>query len=362
MAKGEKNPENNTGKKRGKNKYFILSIDGGGIRGVIPATVLAKLEEMIRAKRKDEGSIGDYFDFIAGTSTGGILTCLYLTPSKADPCKARFSADTVRNFYLDHGEEIFDLSLWQRLKAANGLLDEKYSARELEKHLRKYLGNVTMKELIKPCLVTGYDVRQYRPVFFTQQDAGNPSANYLIRDVARATAAAPTYFEAALPTSLDKIDNETPVIDGGVFANNPTACALVEVLRKGYGKGHGVKMEDIVILSLGTGRKPATITYKECKDWGLLGWARPLLGIMMEGESQTVDYQMQCIFECLNKKDQYLRIDGEFGDYKNNLAIEDLDPSMDCASKDNMEKLSTFGEILAQNNEKVLKEFVDRFF
>jgi hypothetical protein len=219
-----------------------------------------------------------------------------------------------------------------------------------------------MKDLIKPCLVTGYDVRQYRPVFFTQQDADNPSANYLIRDVARATAAAPTYFEAALPKSLDGIENETPIIDGGVFANNPTACALVEVLRKGYGKGHGVKMEDIVVLSLGTGRKPATITYNECKDWGLLGWARPLLGIMMEGESQTVDYQMQCIFECINKNDQYLRIDGEFGDYKHNLDIEGLEASMDCASKENMKKLSTFGEILAQNNEKVLKEFVNRFF
>lgn len=90
--------------------------------------------------------------------------------------------------------------------------------------------------------------------------------NFLVRGVARATSAAPTYFEPAFPESLDTIPNATPGIDGGVFASNPTACAYVEALVKGRGIGHGVPPEEIAILSLGTGRKPETITLKQRKE------------------------------------------------------------------------------------------------
>ncbi|MCU7496352.1 MAG: patatin [Ignavibacteria bacterium] len=363
MADGRQNPD-----EKNRKKFLILSIDGGGIRGLIPATVLVRLESLIREKRKDNGSIGEYFDLIAGTSTGGILACLYLTPeSKENPCKARFEAAKIRDFYLEHGEEIFQRSLWQRITASGGILDEKYNAGQLEDHLKTYLGDLELKDLMKPCLITGYNVRQYRPIFFTKQDADNPATNYKVRDVARATAAAPTYFEAALPESLDNIRDEFPVIDGGVFANNPTACALVEAIKKGRGKvddGNfmGVPFEDIVILSLGTGRKSTTITYKECKNWGLIGWARPLVGIIMEGVSQTVDYQMQNIFESQNKKEDYLRIDGEFDDFRNGLAVDGLDSSLDCATYENMQKLVTFGELLTQKFEGDLKKFVNKFF
>ncbi len=343
-------------------KYMILSIDGGGIRGLIPATVLVELEKMIQAKRGDQRRIGDYFDFIAGTSTGGILTCLFLTPDPAHSDSARYSASQARDLYLEHGDEIFDRSIWQKITSADGLIDEKYNANELERVLKNYMQDLTVKDLIKPCLVTGYDVRQYRPVFFTKQDADDPASNFLVRDVARATSAAPTYFEPALPESLDMIPNATPVIDGGVFANNPTACAYVEALKKGRGVDHGVQSNEIAILSLGTGRKPETITFNHCKDWGLAGWARPLIDILMEGVSQTVDFQMRTVFESLGRTKDYLRIDGEFGDYKNHLDINGLDPSMDCATRENMRRLCIFGEQLAQNNRKILEEFVAEHF
>lgn len=145
-------------------KFVILSIDGGGIRGLIPATVLVELEKMIQAKRGDQKKIGDYFDFIAGTSTGGILTCLFLSPDPETPGCARFSAAQARDLYMAHGDEIFDRSIWQVISSLGGLSDEKYDAEALEKVLYNYLRELTLKELIKPCLVTGYDVRRYQPV------------------------------------------------------------------------------------------------------------------------------------------------------------------------------------------------------
>jgi patatin-like phospholipase/acyl hydrolase len=343
------------------NTYKILTIDGGGIRGIIPATILVSLEKMIQDKTGTNDKIGDYFDFIAGTSTGGILSCLYLAPEESAPQKARFTATDALNLYLEHGDKIFDRTLWKMIFSLGNLTDEKYSAVALEEQLLKYFGDLELAQLIKPCLITGYDVRLYRPVFFTKQDAHNARNNYFVRDVARATSAAPTYFQPALPESRDTIPNATPVIDGGVFANNPTACALVEAIEKGR-SGSRVEMNDIVILSLGTGESQSTITYKECKDWGLAGWAKPLFGILMDGVSQSVDYQMKTLFTTLNKKDCYLRINGDFKDYKNNLDIQGLKTDMDCATPENIKLIHQFGRQLSENNTDILKNFVDMFF
>ncbi len=175
---------------------------------------------MIQAKHGDQRCIGDCFDMIAGTSTGGILTCLFLAPDPKIVGRARFNAVQARDLYFEHGDAIFDPSIWQRISSADGISDEKYDASELERVLKNYFQDLTLRDLIRPCLVTGYDVRQYRPVFFTQQDAYDGASNFFVLDVVRAT-----YFEAARPESLDDISNATPVIDGGVFANNPTACA-----------------------------------------------------------------------------------------------------------------------------------------
>ncbi len=349
-------------KKPSAKKYFrILSIDGGGIRGIIPAVVLGTVERLIRELRGDETlKIGDCFDLIAGTSTGGILTCLYLAPDPNAPDRARFSADEGLRLYMEYGDEIFDRSVWKKIQSLGGLIDEKYSAEALEETLRRYLGDLELRSLIRPCLVTAYATKQYRPWFFTGHDAVEDDAsNYLVRDVARATSAAPTYFEAAMPDNLDDIPNAVPMIDGGVFANNPAACALVEAIRSD--KLHQ-KLEDVVMLSLGTGRSPHSIAYSECKNWGQAAWLKPLLGILMEGVSQTVDFQLRTVFRSLGIEPQYLRINGSFHDFEHNLEIEGLDPSMDHASRDNMRRLERFGRQLAQNHEAELSEFVEAYF
>jgi hypothetical protein len=107
---------------------------------------------------------------------------------------------------------------------------------------------------------------------------------------------------------------------------------------------------------------PKTYKYQECKDWGLISWVHPLIEILMEGVSQTVDYQMKQMFKSVDREAQYLRIDGEFGDYKNRLDVQDLNEAMDCATKENMDRLITFGQQVGQNNSRKLDEFVQNYF
>jgi len=146
----------------------ILSIDGGGIRGILPGQILVLVEEKLRKKTgRHDAKIGEYFDLIAGTSTGGILACAYLCPSEHDPKKPKFSAQDAVNLYLEHGGDIFSISFWHKIRTGGGLLDERFPHKALEKILKKYFGNTHIQDLIKPCLISAYDVEQGKPFFLS---------------------------------------------------------------------------------------------------------------------------------------------------------------------------------------------------
>lgn len=325
----------------------ILSIDGGGIRGIIPGQVLVAVEEKLKDRTQNpDASIADYFDLIAGTSTGGILTCIYLCPD-SERKKARFTAREAVELYLERGDEIFDISLWQRIRSAGGVLDEKYNADELEEALKDYFGDLRLSELLKPCLITAYDIRRRKTEFFTQHDARvRKSRDYMVRDVARATSAAPTYFEVARIKSLTNIPH--PMIDGGVFANNPALCAYAEARTKLENKPTA---KDMAILSLGTGYIKKQYYYKNAKDWGALQWIKPLIDIMMTGVSETVDYQLKQIFDAVGKPDQYVRINDE---------LEYANPEMDDASGENLNALRREGARIARKFEEDIDRFIDK--
>ena len=323
----------------------ILSIDGGGIRGIVPGIVLVALEEKLKARTGDQGTrIADCFDLIAGTSTGGILTCLYLCPDSSTG-RPRFSADEAVELYTERGDEVFDVSFWHRFRTAGGLRDEKYSADGLEKLLDDFLGELRLSELLKPCLITAYDISQRRTTFFNQLDAKERDMkDFLVKDVARATSAAPTYFEVAQIKSLT--NDSYPLIDGGVFANNPALCAYAEARSKLPTKP---KAADMAVLSIGTGYgKRQSYDYEKAKDWGLVEWALPLLDIIMSGVSETVDYQLGQIFDAVGHPDHYLRINDElsFGS-----------PAMDDASRDNLVALKQDGARIAKNFDEKLTDF-----
>ena len=327
-------------------KKIILSIDGGGIRGIVPGQILIHIERLLKEIFDDSTyKIADHFDLVAGTSTGGILACAYLMSEFDRP---KYTAEEVVDIYFERGDDIFTIPLFHKIRSAGGVLDEKYPADGLEETLQDYFGDAKLSELLKPTLITAYDIKRRKAHFFTQHDAKDPDHNFYLRDVARATAAAPTFFE------ISKIKSDAnkyyPLIDGGIFANNPALCAYAEMRNKFSTKELKGLASDILLLSIGTGYAKVSYSYDEAKDWGLAAWAKPALDMMMAGVSDTVDYQLRQIFEAADSRKQYLRINGELP--------AGIDPNMDCVDPENLKALKAFGDGLYEENKQAILGFL----
>ncbi len=331
-----------------KKQTRILTIDGGGIRGLIPARILVSLERKFQQRTgRDEARLAEFFDLIAGTSTGGLITCLLLAPGENEWTPA-FTAQDIVDLYLDHGAEIFDAPLIKRIQSLNGLRDERYEARGLEQLIDDRVGNLWLSQLIKPCLITAYDVTRRKAKFFTQHDARNDDKDYPIKVVARATSAAPTYFEA-MPGENGR--NPYAYVDGGLFANNPTMCAYVEAYRK---LADNPTAENMIVLSLGTGQVTKSYPYRSVKDWGMVQWLQPLIDIMMAGASETVDYQMRQLFTAHGRSENYLRLQPTIATNDTKLA------ELDNVTPTNMDRLLALGVQLADEHEAELDALVER--
>lgn len=304
----------------------ILSIDGGGIRGLIPALVLDHVE------RETGKAIAELFDVIAGTSTGGILALGLTRPARDG---AVLSAEQLAGLYRERGEEIFPRSL---LRTARRVVDEKYSAAGLEQALADQLGDARLSQARTGLIVTAYDIVNREPVFFRSADAGQDAYDPLMRRVARATSAAPTYFEPIELPSRDHTD--AALVDGGVFANNPGMCAFVDA------NSAGGEVEGTLMLSLGTGSLIRELPYAEARDWGLVQWAVPILDVVFDGVSDTVDYQLAQILG-----DRYLRLQ---------IRLEHAKDDLDDASPENLADLEAEARRLIAANRQPLHDLCAR--
>lgn len=319
----------------------ILSIDGGGIRGIIPGQILAVIEKEFNIK------IAEEFDLIAGTSTGGILASGLLIPDPKKPKQSKFSAKQVVDLYLNNGGEIFDIPFFHKVKTGAGILDEKYPEDGLEDVLDEYFGETWLKDLLKPTLITSYDIKRRKGHFFKQHTAKKDTAyNFKVKDLARATSAAPTYFECAKIRSQTGV--QYPLIDGGVFVNNPALAAYAEgrtlfKVKDQSGKNVEATAKDMKILSLGTGHSKKTYHYSKAKNWGMAQWVQPVIDIMMSGSADVAHYQLEQIYGTITQPKQYLRIDGD-------LKGTGIDPDMDNASPENMKKLQDFAKKILKAN------------
>lgn len=240
----------------------ILSIDGGGIRGIIPAIVLERIEDRCGAP------IASLFHMIAGTSTGGIVAAGLAAPARRGRGQPLMSAAELIDLYRDRGPEIFHRDLWHGLRSFAGTLDEKYDAANLERVLKDELGDTRLSTAITDVLIPSYDIERRRPHFFKSwkaqgidldHDETAKQHDFRWRDAVRAATAAPTYFE---PADIRQEGERFALIDGGVFANNPAMCALASA-RVVYPKATGY-----LVVSLGTGETQRRIPYGDAKDWG----------------------------------------------------------------------------------------------
>jgi patatin-like phospholipase/acyl hydrolase len=310
----------------------ILSIDGGGIRGIIPALVLAEIERQTRTPACE------LFDLIAGTSAGGIIALGVTVPAKGG--RPRHSAAEIVDLFAQEGAKIFHRSLLRTIETVDGLLEEKYSASGLEAVLSKYVDNATLSEALADVLITSYDIQGHEPFFFKSLQARErPELNYPMPVVARATSAAPTYFEpehAIPPVHAPGEPRDYALVDGGTFANNPAMCAYAEAMRNHPGA-------DVLVVSLGTGRLTESIPFAQARDWGLIEWARPLLGVIMDGSSRAIDYQL----------DQLL---GGKRHFRFQTVLEGVSDALDDVSPANIQGLRELGEKLIETEARQIAE------
>ena len=325
------------------NVVTILSIDGGGIYGLIPALVLQELEK--QTKR----SLSSLFDLVVGTSTGGIIALGLTAPKSSNESTPRWTATDVVNVYENDGKTIFDRSSIHVLRTARGANGPVYPATGIETVLQNHFGQVRLKESLTEVMVSCYDLEHRRPYFFKSWRARqHQDRDCLMWQAARATSAAPWYFPPY------RLEGSSPnqyraLVDGGVFANNPSLAGLTEA-RKWTQDWREPKY---LVVSLGTGdaTRNQRIPHEKAMEWGAFGWLGNLFSIMLDGSSSAVDHQLQTLLNEPQGACSYYRFQCHLG---NGVA------EFDDASDNNLRNLRVEGERLIQDSRQQLSKVAGR--
>lgn len=321
---------------------IILSIDGGGMKGIVSALVLIELEDIIKKYTgADKVYLVDYFDLIAGTSTGSILAALLLCPNDCNGPK--YTAADALNLYLTKGKTMFQTNLLHRIRTLDGLIGPKYKNKALTAELNAYFGSVKTAELLKPCLLTSYNMTTRDSLFFNSLSSmKSEDRNYNLADAVLASTAAPTFFPPSCTKSYNSC--EDCLVDGGVFANNPSLCALIEALKLERTKN----INDTMLLSIGNVYSAKLYDYNTVKHWGAINWAFPILDVLMDASEQTVDYQLNKLYSTLGVSNHYLRV---VANVKENV------PAMDSTSPEAIERLVEIGKELVKKRRRDLERY-----
>ncbi|KAE8651943.1 hypothetical protein Csa_006510 [Cucumis sativus] len=338
-----------------KGKYrTILSIDGGGIRGIIPGVILQFLEIVLQKLDGEDARIADYFDVIAGTSTGGLVATMLTAPDKNNHNRPLYAAKEIVPFYKEHASEIFPQS---KLPL--------YNRDDMENVLKKKkLEDITLKETITQVIIPTYDINGLFPRIFTTAEAKmDELKNPTLLEVCMSTSAAPTYLPCHELKNYGDSRN-LHLIDGGVAANNPTLTAILNekremIIRRQFKTEKNKEEESkMLILSLGTGSFKNVGKYDaaDVSKWGLFDWIHknktsPIIDIFSDASADMVDIHVGTMFQYdhnlhknrpdkknYRRKKNYLRIQAQ------NLTGELR--SVDIATEKNLTDLETVGEEL----------------
>ncbi|XP_035833592.1 patatin-like protein 1 isoform X1 [Helianthus annuus] len=340
------------------NLITILSIDGGGIRGIIPGVILQYLESQLQELDGQEVRLADYFDVVSGTSTGGLVTIMLTAPNENN--RPMYAAKDIVQFYLDNSPKIFPQvggPFAGFIKLLKTLVGPKYNGKYLKNLVTSLLGTTKLSQTLTNVVIPTFDIKNMQPVIFSSfQVAREPSMDAQLSDICVGTSAAPTYLPAH---QFQNGDREFNLIDGGITANNPvldwqSLVAIGEVARQvlkrdpnfpaigplGYGQ--------YLLISIGTGteKQQPLFDAKMAAKWGVLGWlvnqsSAPLIDAFTQASADLVVMYNNTVFEAFESVDNYLHIqdDGLTGD----LA------SVDVATKENLEGLVKAGEGLLDN-------------
>jgi len=271
-------------------KFRILSIDGGGLRGVVPLTILKKIEEL-SGKR-----IYELFDFIAGTSTGGLIASAISIKNPDNPEVPLYSLDDVVNVYRERGREIFPPN-HNFFESAISIFKHRFEPTGIDKVLNDITSEYTMNDCLNNIMICAYDLENNMPLFLKSRNAHlYPEKNIRLYHACRATSAGPTYLPSYIFDYPNKETLTRNCIDGGVFVNNPSFAALTEFSKhlSYYLPGStDFDLNQTFLLSLGTGSYTGKISDLEAMESGLAFWAQHITEVMMHGVNTSTDYGMR---------------------------------------------------------------------
>ncbi|MFQ5729132.1 MAG: patatin-like phospholipase family protein [Waddliaceae bacterium] len=323
-------------KREYKHPVRILSLDGGGIRGLIGLKVLEEVE-----KRTREATC-NLFDLIAGASTGSITALALSAPKEVGSTEPRFSAQNITQLYMEKAKEIFPPVPWWKkpFKVVEDLAEPKYGL-GLEKVMDEYCGNTLFRDALTEVMVPSFEITESEPWFFQRTVARiDPQFDSLtMKEVVLAATAAPTYFR---PRQIWKY----AFIDGGVCDNTPstTIYSLAKQMFHQPDDKH-------LMLSLGTGSCKEVIPYTSDEGFGEIDWAPKVLGLLLQGPGQVAEKQTDFLFSATDTKKKRLRLQPTL------LAEHD---KLDDASEENLEFLAETGRKLVEDNDEQLRDFCNQ--
>nr|XP_043616557.1 patatin-like protein 3 [Erigeron canadensis] len=334
------------------NLITVLSIDGGGVRGIIPGVILEYLESELQELDGEDVRLADYFDVISGTSTGGLITVMLTAPDANN--RPLYAAKDIVPFYRDNLPKIFPqmgcLPIFDGIiKLLKTLVGPKYDGKYLKNLVTGLLGTTKLDQTVTNVVIPTFDIKNMQPVIFSSyQVPREPSMNVQLSDICVGTSAAPTYLPAHYFVNDDR---EFNLIDGGIAANNPSLTAIGEVTRqivKSDTNFSGISPLDFtrfLLISLGTGTQKLKPQYdaKMAAKWGVLGWlvnngSAPLIDAFNQASGDLVVIHNDVVFEALKSVDNHLRI--QVDTLTGNLA------SVDMSTEENLDGLVKVGEEL----------------
>ncbi|CAI8606703.1 unnamed protein product [Vicia faba] len=334
------------------NTVSILSIDGGGIKGILPTVILEYLENALQSVSRDEkAALADYFDVIAGTSTGGIITGLLTTPNPNDTSRPLFTTKQILQFYLEFGPSIFNQT--DAIGWDNDTPHAKFDGKFLHEKAHELLQETRLHDTLTNVVIPTFDTVDLHPVIFSSFKLKTvPSLDAKLSDICIGTSAFPSQLP---PYAFKNGDKEFNLVDGALTAAGPALLAISEVIQQLNEKNSDfipIKANEplkIVLLSLGTGSSPSDLKLPASLGQFLSfnQWV-PILAVGYAiSAGQVNDYHLESVFpsDSSSSDNYYLRVQ----EYN-------LDPSIaaDDTSKENMEKLIKAGDDLLPQSVKVL--------
>ena len=272
--------------------FKVLSIDGGGIKGLYSARILEHFEDRFNCH------IADYFDLICGTSTGGLI---------ALALSLKIPVSLISNLYYRRGKQIFPQrnSLLSSLKQL--LLRSKYDNQELRKALQDIFGDRTLEDSRCLLCIPAFSLTDGRPFIFKYDHIEGDlcrdcKTKYV--DIALATSAAPAYLPIV---TIDNYDRKQ-FIDGGVYANNPTLVGVVEALR--YFVGSGKKFQKLMVMSIGSLEPNPGRRFVGKHNRSVIDWNKDLISTFFEGQAYLTGYFMDTLAQHCDSPFDYVRIPG----------------------------------------------------